>query len=184
VSVLARRRGRPVGLDVPVAVVAETPAVVVPAPADCIGLITRVFAFGIDLAIINVVALLTSGLIGLLYSIVSVPDDLRAGAIVAAGTAYLIWAVGYFVTFWTTTGQTPGNRVLRIRVCASDGGRLLPRRALLRFIGLTLAALPLFAGFALILVDSRRRGLQDFIARSLVIDAREKDDAAGAAADG
>jgi L-ascorbate metabolism protein UlaG (beta-lactamase superfamily) len=34
---------------------------------------------------------------------------------------------------------------------------------LVRFLGLTLAVLPLFAGFLLILVDDRRRGLHDVV---------------------
>ena len=88
---------------------------------------------------------------------------------------YLLWVVGYFVTFWATTGQTPGSRALRLRVRAAGGERLRPRRALLRFVGLTLAALPLFAGFLMILVDDRRRGLHDRLARTVVVeDAREE----------
>ena len=61
-----------------------------------------------------------------------------------------------------------------IRVEPSTGGRLPPRRALLRFVGLTLAALPLFAGFLMILVDDRRRGLQDRIARTVVVEAADE----------
>jgi uncharacterized RDD family membrane protein YckC len=51
---------------------------------------------------------------------------------------------------------------------------MLPRRALLRFVGLTLAALPLFAGFLLILVDDRRRGLHDRLARTVVVEAGDE----------
>jgi len=70
----------------------------------------------------------------------------------------VLWAMGYFITFWCTTGQTPGNRVLRIRVQARGGGRLLPRRALLRIIGLWLAAIPLFAGIREMLDELDGRG--------------------------
>jgi len=56
---------------------------------------------------------------------------------------------------------------------ASGPGPLLPRRSLLRFVALTLAAIPLFAGFLPILFDDRRRGLQDLIARTVVVDASE-----------
>jgi uncharacterized RDD family membrane protein YckC len=58
-----------------------------------------------------------------------------------------------------------------IRVVAPGRSRLPPRRALLRFAGLTLAAIPLFAGYLWILVDDRRRGLQDIIARTVVVEA-------------
>ncbi len=39
-------------------------------------------------------------------------------------------------------------------------------------VGMLVAALPLFAGYALIVFDSRRRGLQDRLARTAVVDAR------------
>jgi uncharacterized RDD family membrane protein YckC len=39
-----------------------------------------------------------------------------------------------------------------------------------RFVGLTIAALPLFAGFLIILVDDRRRGLHDRLARTVVVE--------------
>ena len=55
----------------------------------------------------------------------------------------------------------------------SKGGKLPLHRALLRYIGLWLAALPLFAGYLLILFDPKRRGLQDQLARTFVIDAPE-----------
>jgi len=65
---------------------------------------------------------------------------------------------------------------MRIRVVlAKDGGRLRPGRALVRLGALVLAALPLFAGFLTILVDDRRRGLQDMIAGTVVVAAPEEE---------
>ncbi|HEV8151715.1 MAG TPA: RDD family protein [Solirubrobacteraceae bacterium] len=155
--------------------VAVAPDVVVVAPAAYVGLVTRAIAFGLDAALINVVAILTAAVVGLTFSIVSIPHELKTIAIAAGGVLYVLWIVGYFVTFWSTTGQTPGNRMLRIRVRAVGGERLLPRRSLLRFVGLTLAALPLFLGFLIILIDDRRRGLQDRLARTVVVeDPREE----------
>jgi uncharacterized RDD family membrane protein YckC len=137
--------------------------------------VTRGLAFGLDAAVINAVAILTTAVVTLTFSVVSVPEGLKTAAAAAGAVLYVIWTVGYFATFWATTGQTPGNRVLRIRVRAASGGPLRPRRALLRFAGLTLAALPLFAGFLLILVDDRRRGLHDRLAGTVVIEAEEED---------
>jgi uncharacterized RDD family membrane protein YckC len=78
------------------------------------------------------------------------------------------------VTFWSTTGQTPGSRLMRIRVRPSHGaGTLKPRRAFVRLIGLTLAAIPLCAGFVPILLDDRRRGFQDWLARTVVVNEPE-----------
>jgi uncharacterized RDD family membrane protein YckC len=43
----------------------------------------------------------------------------------------------------------------------------------LRLIGAILAAIPFFAGYLLILVDDRRRGLHDMIARTVVVHVQE-----------
>jgi uncharacterized RDD family membrane protein YckC len=62
---------------------------------------------------------------------------------------------------------------MQIRVVTADGSRLRPGRALVRCVGVLLAALPLFAGFVLILLDERRRGFQDRFAGTLVIEATQ-----------
>jgi uncharacterized RDD family membrane protein YckC len=139
-----------------------------------VGLVTRGIAFALDAALINLVAIIASAVAALVFTVVTIPEELRAVAIALGGVLYLVWSVGYFTTFWTTTGQTPGSRVFRIRVQAADGQDLRPRRALLRFVGLTLAALPLFAGFLLILVDDRRRGLHDLIAGTVVVEVADR----------
>ena len=82
------------------------------------------------------------------------------------------WALfvgGYFVFFWATAGQTPGQRLLRLRVTGRDDGALRVRRALVRLVGLVLAIAPLGAGFLPVLFDRRRRGLHDFLARTVVV---------------
>jgi uncharacterized RDD family membrane protein YckC len=173
VSVAARFHRRSVGRAAAVAAAqpAATAAVVAePAPMAYVGLVTRAIAFSLDAALLNAIAILTAAVVALSFSIVSIPDPLESVAVAAGGVLYVLWLVGYFVTFWATTGQTPGSRALRLRVRAVGEERLRPRRALLRFAGLTLAALPLFAGFLMILVDDRRRGLHDRLARTVVVE--------------
>jgi uncharacterized RDD family membrane protein YckC len=140
-----------------------------PRPAYA-GLVTRALAFGIDAAIINAAALVVSAVVALTFSVIDLPGWLKAFGLGVGAVAYAAWLVGYFTMFWTTTGQTPGDRVMRICVRTRDGSRMKPRRAILRFVSLTLAALPLFAGFLMILVDPDRRGLHDYIARTIVTD--------------
>jgi uncharacterized RDD family membrane protein YckC len=142
-----------------------------PAPAvHYEGLVTRAIAFSVDAALINLISIVVGVAVGLCLSVLKLPDWVETTAIAVAGAAYIVWTVAYFVTFWSTTGQTPGNRLLRIRVCrAHGGGPLRPRQAFVRLVALTLAALPLGAGFLPILVDDRRRGLQDMIARTVVV---------------
>jgi uncharacterized RDD family membrane protein YckC len=134
------------------------------------GLATRVLAFVADAIVIDVVAWLVGGAIAVVASAFGISSTGR-GVLVGAGAAVgVLWAVGYFVFFWSTSGQTPGSRAMRIRVQDADGGGSLPfGRALLRVLGAVVSALILFLGFALILVDPRRRGLHDLIARSVVV---------------
>jgi uncharacterized RDD family membrane protein YckC len=136
------------------------------------GLVTRAIAFAIDAGLVNVVAIVVSAAVALVLSVLTVPDELRGALLAVGGVAWVAWSVGYFVVFWSTTGQTPGSHLMRIRVCRADDGSVVrPRRALLRLVGLTLAAIPLLAGFLPILVDSRRRGLHDMIAGTVVVEA-------------
>jgi uncharacterized RDD family membrane protein YckC len=136
------------------------------------GLVTRAIAFSIDAAVINLVALVVGVSVGLALSVLSIGDDAEKVLIACGGVSFVVWTIGYFVVFWSTTGQTPGDRLMQIRVCCADHGVVLkPRRALLRFGALVLAALPLFAGFLPILFDDRRRGLHDMLAGTVVVAA-------------
>jgi uncharacterized RDD family membrane protein YckC len=139
------------------------------------GLVTRGIAFAIDAAVIDLVAIVVAGAVALAVSVLSLSkDSLDTVLIAVGGVLFLAWSVGYFVTFWSTTGQTPGSRMMRITVCADDdGGVLRPRRAALRFAGLVLAAIPLLAGFLPILFDERRRGLHDMLAGTVVVEDPE-----------
>ncbi len=137
-----------------------------------VGLVTRAIAFTLDAALLNLVAIVVAVAVGLALSVLSIPDDLVPVFAAVGGALWLVWAVAYFATFWSTTGQTPGNRLLRIKVVsARDGEVPRTRQCLVRFVGLTLAAIPLGAGFLPILFDDRRRGLQDMLARTVVISA-------------
>ncbi len=84
------------------------------------GLVTRAIAFCIDAAIINGVAIVVAAGISLALSVLSVSGWEEDVLLALGGTAFVLWAVGYFVTFWSSTGQTPGSRVMRVRVCRAD----------------------------------------------------------------
>ena len=137
------------------------------------GLVTRGIAFAIDAAIIDLVAIVVAGAVALALSVLSVSKESLDTVLIAVGGAlFVAWSVGYFVTFWSTTGQTPGSRVMRITVRGADDGSILrPRRAAVRFGGLVLAAIPLLAGFLPILFDARRRGVHDMLAGTVVVEA-------------
>jgi uncharacterized RDD family membrane protein YckC len=134
------------------------------------GIVTRAVAFVIDLLILNGALLGTTVVVGLVisaFSSIKVSADI--GSVLAAGVVWSLCFTAYFTTCWSLTGQTPGMRALGIKVLTTKGDRLLPRRGLLRVIGMGLAAIPLMAGYLPILITDRRQGLQDFLARTVVV---------------
>ena len=142
------------------------------APLAYVGMVTRAIAFAADAAVIQFVAIAVAGTFALIWSVLSPPDKFDEVILVVGSAAYGLWLVGYFVVFWSATGQTPGDRLFRIRVCrAVDGTVPSASAALLRFGGLIVAALPLFAGFLPILLDDRRRGIHDMLAGTVVVSA-------------
>jgi uncharacterized RDD family membrane protein YckC len=141
-------------------------------PAAYAGFITRIIAFVLDAALINVVAVLVAAAVALVLSVLPTSHTLNTVLAAAGGVAFVAWVIGYFVTFWTTTGATPGNRVMRIRVIRADGSRLRPRHALARVAGIVLG-LPLLWGYVPIFLNNQRRGLQDFMAGTVVVESPE-----------
>jgi uncharacterized RDD family membrane protein YckC len=139
-----------------------------------IGLVTRAIAFAVDAALINLVAILVGVVVALVLSLLPASPDRDKVLAVIGAAAFTLWTIGYFVAFWTTTGQTPGNRALQIKVVRADGSRLLPRHAIARLFGLLLS-MPLLLGFIPILFTERRRAFYDWIAGTVVIAAPRED---------
>jgi uncharacterized RDD family membrane protein YckC len=139
------------------------------------GLVTRALAMSLDALVINATAVLVGVVVGLCLSVLHLPSGVDVAIAAVTGALWLIWTVGYFVFFWSSGGQTPGDRAMHIRVVDARGdGALKPRRALLRFVGLILAVIPLLAGILMMLWDDRRRCLQDRLARTVVVYVAEK----------
>jgi uncharacterized RDD family membrane protein YckC len=150
-----------------------------PLPAYA-GLVTRGVAFVIDAAILTGIAFVAGASVTLALSVFGtsldeLPIDLSAAI---AGAAWVVLTVAYFAGSWTLTGQTTGMRLMTIRVVTTDGEHLQLRRALWRLAAALLAAVPFFAGYLLILVDDRRRGLHDRLAGTIVLFLTEEERAA------
>jgi uncharacterized RDD family membrane protein YckC len=134
------------------------------------GLATRTLALALDAAVIEGVALTVAVTVGLGLSLLHLPHDVNVVIAAVGGFIWILWSLGYFVFFWSTTGQTPGNRAMSIVVLDSRGrGRLKPRRALLRFLALCVGAAALLSGIVIMLWDGRRRCFHDYVARTLVL---------------
>jgi uncharacterized RDD family membrane protein YckC len=137
------------------------------------GLTSRGAAFAVDVAITQLTALVVGSLVGFLGSLAGLSLD---GWLVAtlSGAGWTLFVAGYFVFFWTSVGQTPGMRVLGVRVVDPHGGPPGAGRSLVRLVGTALAIAPLFAGFLPVLFDARRRALQDYLAATLVVNDDER----------
>jgi 2-hydroxy-6-oxonona-2,4-dienedioate hydrolase len=131
------------------------------------GFATRGMALVVDAVLVQLLFLIATGSIAVVMSLVGSPFSGWSGR-GAVTAAWLLVTSAYFVGFWNV-GQTPGMRLMRLRVVTLDGRNLSPLRALLRFFGLLVAIVPACAGLALVLVDGRRRALQDMLARTVVL---------------
>ena len=81
------------------------------------------------------------------------------------------WAIvvaTYFLTFWSGAGQTPGMRLMGLRLLDASGSPPGFWRSALRLVGLGVAIAIAFLGFVPVLVDDRRRALQDYLAGTAV----------------
>ncbi len=75
----------------------------------------------------------------------------------------------YFVFFWTLVGYTPGKALLGLRVTRQDGRPLSVGRALLRYLGYWVSAIPLFLGFISIFLDRKHEGWHDKLSNTHVV---------------
>lgn len=160
------------------------------------GLLRRIVAFSIDAVLVTVVVFVVLTLVALAAGPTARLDlsDPSAAAVnidtLRAIVAALISAAvsgAYFITAWLRVGATPGQRLLALRVAASDGGPMTPRAAAARWallgapLGVAASAAvnaPLaFAGIslisaawlsALVLTTAFGRGLHDRLARTTV----------------
>jgi uncharacterized RDD family membrane protein YckC len=141
-------------------------------PVPYAGFVSRTLALTVDTVLLTSAIVVVGTIVGLGISLF-VPGDTHihvgVGLVTAAiGAWWLIFGV-YLVCFWMLAGQTPGMRLLGLWVTSVDGRPLRLGRSLLRLAGMVLAALPLMAGYALILVDDRRQGLHDKLAHTSVL---------------
>lgn len=138
-----------------------------PASTEYAGLVTRGVALVIDAVVIDLIAVVLGAAVHIIVTALGGSGSLNLVGALAGGFAWLLWSGAYFVAFWTVTGQTPGGRLMRIRV-VGPGGRVGFVRALRRFGGLVLCTVTLGLGFLPVLFDERRRGLHDRLAGTVV----------------
>jgi uncharacterized RDD family membrane protein YckC len=143
------------------------------------GFISRLVAYVIDLVVISLALVIITWTVNTTIDLLNLDNVPAAVAInniaiySMTGLIAFLFVAGYFVLFWTLAGQTPGKILMGVRVDALDSQHLSRRvslgRAVLRFGGYILSAIPFFAGILWILIDDRRQGWHDKIAGTCVI---------------
>jgi uncharacterized RDD family membrane protein YckC len=139
-------------------------------PTDRAGIVTRALALALDVGALNLFFFAASSLVALVVSQLLSAGNADPTPAIVAGTG--LWAIVgalYLGCFWAVAGQTPGMRVMGLRIETGPHPGIGPRRAVRRLVGLVLAAIPLGAGFLGILFSERRRGLQDRMGDTEVI---------------
>jgi uncharacterized RDD family membrane protein YckC len=132
------------------------------------GIATRAIALATDAAVTIVLFMSVVGMAALVSSLVGgLRPAWLAGILLASGWMLLVGT--YFVLFWSSAGQTPGMRLMHVRVRGPHGDTPSLGRSMVRLVGLVLSIVPMFIGFVPVLFTERRRGLADFLAGTEVL---------------
>src|SRR4051812_49320503 len=86
------------------------------------GVATRAVALAIDAGLAQVIVF-GAGAVAALVASLAGGFDLGTFAKLLAAAAWLLIVAGYFVFFWATAGQTPGMRLMGLRLAGPDGLR-------------------------------------------------------------
>jgi len=119
---------------------------------DTLIVIAAVFAIVVVFGLLAVIVPILGGL-GILVGVIVVP-------------------LAYFPYFWAKSGQTPGMKMMHVKVVSDkDGGPITMGQAILRLIGYWVSGLVFYLGYIWIFIDKRQRGWFDLIAGTVVIKA-------------
>jgi uncharacterized RDD family membrane protein YckC len=138
-----------------------------PASPGHAGLASRAAALAVDLVTVHVVYLVGAAMATLIDNILSF-DASRTLAVTLASAEWVLIVSVYFTVFWAAAGRTPGMSLMRLRVMDARGRNPGVLRSLLRLAVGVAGLAASFLGFVPVLVDDRRRALQDIVAGTVV----------------
>lgn len=141
------------------------------------GFFKRAVGFLIDLFLIMISNMMLIGL-GLLAACkamndlnLSSPSEdlvfLLTGLFMFSSLGYFICYLGYF----NSVGQTPGKKLLGLRVISQSGGPVQPVQAAVRTLGILLTLFFFFPGFLFIMFNKQKLAFHDLLAGTYVIRA-------------
>lgn len=126
----------------------------------------RLVAYIVDIIVITVAVIVVAILGGLLTVVAPVIG------IFSLILGILIVPLIYFPYYWSSSGQTPGMKMMGIRVVRDrDGGPVTGGQAVLRLIGYWVSGAVFYLGYIWIFIDKRKRGWHDLIAGTVVVEA-------------
>jgi uncharacterized RDD family membrane protein YckC len=127
-----------------------------------IGFGPRLVAYLIDGILLSIV----NGILGAVFAMTGSDTLVMLGSLLT-----FIISIGYFVYFWTSSGQTIGHSIMKIKVVSTDGSTLTMGKAFMRYIGYIISGLVVGLGFLWVLFDADKQGWHDKIAGTYVIKA-------------
>ena len=126
----------------------------VSADTVCAGFVDRLIAVIIDAVILIIPNFIINLVIGGPIAIILQ---------VLLGSAYAIY-------FWTNSGQTPGKKVMKLKVVKADGGGLLDMGgAVTRVVGTWISGIAIGLGYLWVIWDPKHEAWHDKIAKTKVI---------------
>jgi uncharacterized RDD family membrane protein YckC len=132
------------------------------------GIATRALALAADVLVTTFLFMAIAGVVAIIASLVGgLRPQWLVGVLLSVG--WVAVSGSYFVLFWSTVGQTPGMRLLRLRIDTRRGEPPSFGRSAVRLLGLVISIAVLFLGFVPVLFDPRRRGLADYVAGTTVL---------------
>ena len=151
---------QPSGWQAPEPEIGPAPGVAFGGPGE------RLVAYIVDIIIISVAVIAIAILGGIMTFILPVVGILSL--IIGIVFVPLI----YFPYYWSSSGQTPGMKMMRIKVVRDrDGGPVTGGQAILRLLGYWVSGLVFYLGYIWIFIDKRKRGWHDLIAGTVVVEA-------------
>ena len=137
----------------------------------------RLGAYVIDMILLTIIQMILSSLlIGSAIGAASDPDSLEAlpaGIGLVMGITLLIFVL-YFAYFESSAKQgTFGKQIMKIKVTNSNGERISFVHALGRTLAKFISSMILMIGFIMAAFTSKKQGLHDMIASTLVLNSGE-----------
>ncbi|MCL4256318.1 MAG: RDD family protein, partial [Anaerolineae bacterium] len=132
----------------------------------------RVLAYAIDNFILNALFVVLFQMAQVnIYNNATSNQEAQTMAIFYIILALIIY-LGYQIISGAYSGQTFGKMIVGIRVVRQNGQPLRISDATLRAFGYLLSSISIWAGFLWALMDEKRQGWHDKIAKTLVIKTR------------